>query len=603
MDLNQHIKDYLAYYIAFSEAPRFAVLVSGPWGIGKTFLVKEFMKPLAADSLRCVYVSLYGLTSLDEIDDALFRAMYPILDHKGVRIAGRAAKALGKYFSVDIDLRAKDVFNRANADLFIFDDLERCDLPVNRVLGYINEFVEHEGRKVIIIANEKEIDDGDEYKRIREKLIGKTFEIQTAFEQALEAFIASIKDESAKKLFFSKSLVISEIYYNSDLHNLRVLQQTMWDFERFHISLDNKHRDSDAAMTALLGLLFALSFEVKAGRLTVDDLTKRQFTLIASLAQSHDEENTPQPLAIARKRYPGVDLGETMLSDETLVNLLIKGIVDGAKIRSELDASSFFVTVADEPSWRTVWHAFERTEEEFNIALVEMERAFAAREFTVSGEILQVFGLRLWLSSVGTISKTRQETVAEGKRYVDNLYASRRIELPLPNEGFSEFRFSAYGGLGIHENETPEYRELYTYFSEKRQAADIDRRPGIASELLAQMVVDPDLFYRRINLTNGGVNEFYNVPVLASLGADKFVAALLDLHPAQQRTVLNALKSRYDNRMLDRELSEERSWAVEVRNRLHAAVESMSPISIYRMRQNLNYTLDEPLSLGKYAPQ
>ena len=135
MDRNQQVKDYLTYYIAFPNPPHFAVLVNGPWGIGKTFLLKEFLKPIAAGGLKYVYVSLYGLTSFDEIDDAIFRAMYPLLENKGIQLTGRAAKALGKFFRIDLDLGAKDILNKANADVFVFDDLERCNIPVSRVLG------------------------------------------------------------------------------------------------------------------------------------------------------------------------------------------------------------------------------------------------------------------------------------------------------------------------------------------------------------------------------------------------------------------------------------------------------------------------------------
>ena len=78
---------------------------------------------------------------------------------------------------------------------------------------------------------------------------------------------------------------------------------------------------------------------------------------------------------------------------------------------------------------------------------------------------------------------------------------------------------------------------------------------------------------------------------------------LIDHHPAPQRTILLALKARYEHGKLGRELKEERSWATDVRNRLYAEAEGLSPISKYRVRQNLNYTLDEVLSLGAHAPQ
>lgn len=41
--------------------------------------------------------------------------------------------------------------------IFIFDDIERCDCPLNEVFGFINGLVEHEGTKIILVANEKEI--------------------------------------------------------------------------------------------------------------------------------------------------------------------------------------------------------------------------------------------------------------------------------------------------------------------------------------------------------------------------------------------------------------------------------------------------------------
>lgn len=38
-----------------------------------------------------------------------------------------------------------------------FDDLERANCDIADILGYINNFVEHDGVKVIIIGNEDEI--------------------------------------------------------------------------------------------------------------------------------------------------------------------------------------------------------------------------------------------------------------------------------------------------------------------------------------------------------------------------------------------------------------------------------------------------------------
>ena len=35
---NQHVSNYLSYYLGFERAPTYAVMVAGLWGVGKTHL-------------------------------------------------------------------------------------------------------------------------------------------------------------------------------------------------------------------------------------------------------------------------------------------------------------------------------------------------------------------------------------------------------------------------------------------------------------------------------------------------------------------------------------------------------------------------------------
>lgn len=84
MDRNQHVREYLTYYLGFQTPPNFAVLLDGTWGIGKTFFIKDFMTQFEGGGLRRAYVSLYGLSSFEEIDKAVLRAIYPLLDKRTV---------------------------------------------------------------------------------------------------------------------------------------------------------------------------------------------------------------------------------------------------------------------------------------------------------------------------------------------------------------------------------------------------------------------------------------------------------------------------------------------------------------------------------------
>ena len=165
----------------------YAVMIDGDWGCGKTFFVKNRLvneldkheeelceTDSKTDSEKenkkrnIVYVSLYGVTSIDEISKQILMESYISNKNKlknGVEIVGKLLPtALDIFKSVTkIDVDDSKVFDTINKfipvknSILIFDDLERCDCPINEILGYINTFVEQSKMKVIIIANQKEI--------------------------------------------------------------------------------------------------------------------------------------------------------------------------------------------------------------------------------------------------------------------------------------------------------------------------------------------------------------------------------------------------------------------------------------------------------------
>src|SRR5262249_28574556 len=199
IDKNQHIRDFLSRYIHLPYSPYYAVLLTGPWGIGKTYLIKKFLKEKFENEASYVYVSLYGVTTREELDVAVFQACFPNVVWKNVELLGRVGKAALKYVGINPELKLSDL-PKPDKKLYVFDDLERCEMPINTSLGYINEFVEHEGRKVIIVTNEQEIKEKEEYARRREKLIGKTFEVQSVLDEALVSFIELVSDPLTKSL-------------------------------------------------------------------------------------------------------------------------------------------------------------------------------------------------------------------------------------------------------------------------------------------------------------------------------------------------------------------------------------------------------------------
>lgn len=586
---NKHVWDYLNYYIGLTHTPGFAVLVSGRWGVGKTYLLKTFLKvTFEDDAANYVYVSLYGLSSIEEIDDALFEAAFPVVTGTAAKVAGRIAKTGLKFLKVEPgDWNIKEFLNKFRAKVYVFDDLERCEAPINKVLGYINQFVEHGGAKVIILANEQEIGADEDYARRREKLIGKTLQVRSVFDEAFKHFVANVDDAGARAFMETAASDIATIYGQADLDNLRILQQTMWDFERFYAALLPEHTANKEAMTTLLRLLFVLSFEFKGARATEDDILTGRGMAAARMDQ-FEKDAPKRPLAIAGDRYPLVDIDDNVLSNELLVDYLVRGVVDRDAIRAELNASRFFISVANEPAWRTVWHWYERSDAEFDAAFAKMETQFRERALTIDGEILHVCGLRLFLAGQGILKLSRAEVVTECMQYIDDLYAKKKLETDASDDR-REIRFQGWGGLGISEHETAEYKTIFKYLMSTMQKSVVDSYPDRAAKLLSLTTSEVDAFYRQVSLSHADASEYVRDPVLAKMPVDDFVNVYLALHPSEQRVVMMALKGRYEYGRLDQQLKEEKPWIVAVHAALTKRLQGLSPISRRRIGMHLEW--------------
>ena len=170
-EIINNIKEYIDEDIYNS-----AILIDGEWGSGKTFFVKnKLIKELERyekskkriegkkyKEKRMIYISLYGIESTADISNQIYLSFLKINNSKmtsAFMLGGKVVSDLIKNKGIDLTncvSKAKNIIDISNCILF-FDDLERCKCNISNVLGYINNFVEHESMKVILIANEDEI--------------------------------------------------------------------------------------------------------------------------------------------------------------------------------------------------------------------------------------------------------------------------------------------------------------------------------------------------------------------------------------------------------------------------------------------------------------
>ena len=282
---NEFIKNFLIEYINNPD-PQYAIMLKGNWGSGKTFFINEWIKKYKEGLdkeiiLEPIYVSLYGLKDTAQITTEIDRKLNPILYSKGVEITKKFLKLASKIvLRTDIDFNNDNemqinatldslslLTSKSDKDLnigsklIIFDDLERCNIDIKNLLGYINSFVEHGACHVIIIGDETKVEDKDKLQEFKEKTIGREFEIVTDEENALDCFI---KEMELTEWIVNNKEFILDCFKSTKCNNLRLLRQSLYDFNVLYNELDsNLINKGETLLKSLLGTYIVIYSEYR----------------------------------------------------------------------------------------------------------------------------------------------------------------------------------------------------------------------------------------------------------------------------------------------------------------------------------------------------
>ncbi len=330
-DLVESILDYVR-----SDYTDYAVMLNGEWGSGKTHFwnnkIKKKIESMQLNGKRytTIYMSLYGISNLEEISKKIFMETTQLMD-KNLRkfMDSSGQQSIPEYAKTGIDManffgvtRNGDKVDYAeffstDDKVLCFDDLERANVDVIDILGYINNFVEHDHIKTIIICNEKELatklkssnlemktfiatylldrqdelnktdkpivekiqekiehvfDKANDYERIKEKLIGETFEYAPKFDYIINGILMRYEDNPDLIKFLRENTgIIISTFNKSGTRNLRILKHALNDFKKIYEMVNKFYPNTNnRVMQTMLIFTIAVSFEIKAGKITKD---------------------------------------------------------------------------------------------------------------------------------------------------------------------------------------------------------------------------------------------------------------------------------------------------------------------------------------------
>ncbi|MGB6188969.1 MAG: P-loop NTPase fold protein [Aeromonas molluscorum] len=579
---NLHIEEFLKYYYSFKQEPGYAVLLKGKWGTGKTWFINQTLKSLAQEDGKYLYVSLYGITSFEEIEDEFFKQLHPLLSSRSMALTGKIAKGLLKAtLKIDLDgdgktdgsvsaqapeLNLPDYLTNTSGFVIVFDDLERASINLESLLGYINHYVEHQGYKVIIVANEEEIlahqEQRDDfklaYRRIKEKLVGKTFEINPDLSGALVNFISEVKNRDAQSLYNKNINLISEVYENSQYQNLRHLKQSLWDFERFLSLVSQDASAKDGLLDHLLKIFLILSFEIKSGSILPKDISNFKTAYFSGLLDRDSKKKEETPYQRVSKKYKNVSFRDLLIEESIWIDFFDKGCSSEERVQESLEKSEYYRT-ENTPDWVRLWHSMDLSDAEFSTALESVEKDFFEMKYTELGVVRHVSGIFIWLSKIGLMKKTRREILEFSCSYIDHLKATGNLNSEISNR--PKFRvYESWGGLGFHEKESDEINELNKYIDRLSEQAVIEDYPTAGDELIQLISENPNLFYRKVVLCNDSDNIYYEIPIFQYINSEKFVEAFVSAIPSSRNTICYAFSERYKFDNFNASLLPELEW-------------------------------------------
>lgn len=164
------LSNYILHYLK-KDKTQTAIMLTGEWGSGKTYYIEHELVPfLKEKKADCVVVSLYGLEDTFAISKSIYMEMrMHTLAGKssevvatGRLIAKNVIKGITGKVGIDVSLSDEDLNKLYKSvdlkdKLLIFEDIERSNIDMHNLLGYVNGLVERDRVKVLLVANENEI--------------------------------------------------------------------------------------------------------------------------------------------------------------------------------------------------------------------------------------------------------------------------------------------------------------------------------------------------------------------------------------------------------------------------------------------------------------
>lgn len=374
--INAHVEDALRNHIESTMPFNQAIMIDGKWGSGKTYFATSFIKKHPDTKIHLI--SLFGLKKTSDITATMIKECFGILKSAPVSIGLFFLKAVSRgTISLDSEevslsgsLGGLEKINEKAAALskatFFFDDLERCEINIVELLGFLNQFIEKENCKVVLLTDEGQLtrkwvnETGASYPEMKEKIVRATYTLEPDFEQVFNATQLRLsKSEINKKLPVLKN-TFKNVFDASESQNFRILQNSLWDFSKLFQNLSKEAQESDAFLSQIAKIFCILNTEHHLGALNASNF--HQVILAIYPPTSLKSEDT------ILSKYKNCGELQLVLPKERWESIIFDKNISPDALKKEIKKTKYFI-YNHSPNWKKLQNCFSLENDEFDTVL------------------------------------------------------------------------------------------------------------------------------------------------------------------------------------------------------------------------------------------
>ena len=467
-------------------------------------------------------------------------------------------------------------------ETLIFDDIERAPIDSQVLFGLLNEFVEHQEKRIILIVHSDERKGKQEFLKRKEKLVGRTLAIEADFESSFPSFVELMNQGRGKEYFLNHADVVKTVFEEAGHQNLRLLRNAVRDCALVLDRVAEERFDAKEPTSRFVRTYLALSMALSKGEITLEDIAQRDSV---DWMISGQDDQAKSPLKNLHERHSGADIfaHSGSVLPKLLAELLFeKGHAEDSELNSMLEATGQFEAQDEFPLWKRVIHFLEFDLKELETLVSDAEAYLFETSPIDPGPYLHISDSMLRIQGYGGLEIDRTELK---QKIIDRINALRD-DGKIPSARFGqEFgwgkrgdRHFSFGGYAC--DAADDFFEIMNAMTEAQISEYEKNRTNDAADLFSAFENDLDTCSQMISSSPGSAG-YYRVPIFHHVNLDHFSEAILQ-HLKEGRA--SELGKTFDqiadrHRNIGTDWSEEIEWFSTLSDHLEAKLAQKTPLA------------------------